>query len=126
MIKKNIHTDLAPKAVGPYSQAVVYNNTVYCSGQIALDPGNMNLVSDNIEEQTKQIMKNLEAVLLEAGSNFGKVVKCTIYILDMKHFETVNRVYGSFFGEEPPARETVAVSALPKGAAVEISCIAAL
>lgn len=126
MIKKNIHTDMAPKAVGPYSQAVVYNNTVYCSGQIALDPGNMNLVSDNIEEQTKQVMKNLEAVLLEAGSNFGKVVKCTIYILDMKHFETVNRVYGSFFGEEPPARETVAVSALPKGAAVEISCIAAL
>lgn len=117
---------MAPKAVGPYSQAVVYNNTVYCSGQIALDPGNMNLVSDNIEEQTKQVMKNLEAVLLEAGSNFGKVVKCTIYILDMKHFETVNRVYGSFFGEEPPARETVAVSALPKGAAVEISCIAAL
>jgi 2-iminobutanoate/2-iminopropanoate deaminase len=126
MIKKNIHTDMAPEAVGPYSQAVVYNNTVYCSGQIALDPVKMNLVSDNIEEQTKQVMKNLEAVLLEAGSNFGKVLKCTIYILDMEHFNTVNRVYGSFFGEEPPARETVAVSSLPKGAAVEISCIAAL
>lgn len=126
MIKKNIHTDRAPEAVGPYSQAVVYNNTVYCSGQIALDPQKMTLVSDDIEEQATQVMKNLEAVLLEAGSNFAKVVKCTIFLADMNDFEVVNNVYGSFFGSEPPARETVEVSRLPKDASVEISCIAVL
>ena len=126
MVKKNIHTDQAPDAVGPYSQAVVFNNTVYCSGQIALVPQEMTLVSDNVEEQARQVMNNLEAVLIKAGSSLEKVLKCTIYIVNMEDFETVNRVYGSYFNDEPPARETVEVSMLPKGASVEISCIAAV
>lgn len=124
MLKKIIKTDKAPAAIGPYSQAVVHQNTIYCSGQIALHPKSMELVSENVEEQTKQVMQNIEQILLEAGSSFSKVVKCSIFLADMNDFSTVNEIYGSYFPENPPARETVEVSRLPKEVKIEISCIA--
>lgn len=124
MNHKIIQTDKAPAAIGPYSQAVVHNNIVYCSGQIPLDADSMDIVTGGIEKQARQVMKNLNAVLLAAGTNFGKVLKCSIYLDDMGDFKTVNEVYGEFFGENPPARETVAVETLPKNVKVEISCIA--
>lgn len=124
MMKKIVKTDKAPAAIGPYSQAVIYQNIVYCSGQIALDPQSMELVSDDIAEQTKQVMNNIEQILSEAGSNFGKVLKCSIFLKNMDDFKTVNEIYGSYFQETPPARETVEVSTLPKNVRIEISCIA--
>lgn len=124
MNHKIIATSKAPEAIGPYSQAVVYNNIVYCSGQIALDPKTMEIVDGGIEAQSKQVMKNMEEVLLEAGTSFSKVIKCSIFLDDMNDFGTVNEIYGSHFGENPPARETVAVQTLPKNVLVEISCIA--
>lgn len=123
-MKKIVKTDKAPAAIGPYSQAIIYENIVYCSGQIALDPQSMELVGDNIEEQTKQVMKNIEQILSEAGSNFSKVLKCSIFLDNMNDFKTVNEIYGSYFNENPPARETVEVSTLPKHVKIEISCIA--
>lgn len=123
-MKKIIHTTDAPEAIGPYSQAVVHNDIVYCSGQIGLDPETMEFVGDDVESQAKQVMKNLEAVLEEAGSGFNKVIKCGIFLDDMDNFGVVNEIYGSYFGEEPPARETVAVKTLPKNCKVEIGCTA--
>lgn len=123
-MKKIIHTDGAPAAIGPYSQAVVHGNTVYCSGQIALDPETMNFSGKDVESQTRQVMENLKAVLLEAGSDLDKVIKCSIFLDDMSDFSAVNEIYGSYFTNNPPARETVAVETLPKNARVEISCIA--
>jgi len=123
-MKKIIHTNDAPEAIGPYSQAVVHNDIVYCSGQIGLDPENMEFVGEDVESQAKQVMKNLEAVLEEAGSGFDKVIKCGIYLDDMDNFGVVNEIYGSYFGDEPPARETVAVKTLPKNCKVEIGCTA--
>lgn len=123
-MKKIIHTNDAPDAIGPYSQAVVYNDIVYCSGQIGLDPDTMEFVGDDVASQAEQVMKNLEAVLLEAGSNFGKVIKCGIYLDDMSNFQTVNEIYGNYFKNDPPARETVAVKTLPKNCKVEIGCTA--
>jgi 2-iminobutanoate/2-iminopropanoate deaminase len=123
-MKKIIHTSDAPEAIGPYSQAVVHNDVVYCSGQIGLDPENMEFVGDDVESQAKQVMKNLKAVLDEAGSGFDKVIKCSIFLDDMGDFGAVNEIYGSYFDEEPPARETVAVQTLPKNCKVEISCTA--
>ncbi|WP_138429121.1 RidA family protein [Fodinibius saliphilus] len=123
-MKKIIHTSEAPEAIGPYSQAVVHNDIVYCSGQIGLDPETMEFVGDDVASQAEQVMKNLEAVLLEAGSGFGKVIKCGIYLDDMSNFETVNEIYGSYFKSDPPARETVAVKTLPKNCKVEIGCTA--
>lgn len=123
-MKKIVKTDKAPSAIGPYSQAVIVNNILYCSGQIALDPETMEMVGSSVEEQTKQVMENIEQILLEAGSNFSKVVKCSIFLDSMDDFKTVNEIYGSYFKENPPARETVEVSTLPKNAKVEISCIA--
>ncbi|NGP88549.1 RidA family protein [Fodinibius halophilus] len=123
-MKTIIHTSDAPEAIGPYSQAVVHNDIVYCSGQIGLDPDTMEFVGDDVASQAEQVMKNLEAVLLEAGSGFGKVIKCGIYLDDMSNFETVNKIYGSFFKSDPPARETVAVKTLPKNCKVEIGCTA--
>jgi len=119
-----IKTDKAPAAIGPYSQAVVHNNIVYCSGQIALDAKTMEIIKGGVEEQTRQVMNNLNEVLLEAGSGFGKVLKCSIFLDSMDDFKTVNGVYGEYFNENPPARETVAVQTLPKNVLVEISCIA--
>lgn len=123
-MKKIIHTSEAPEAIGPYSQAVVHNNMVYCSGQIGLDPDTMEFVGDDIASQARQVMDNLKAVLEEAGSGFDKVIKCSIFLDDMSNFNTVNEIYGGFFQEEPPARETVAVKTLPKNCKVEIGCIA--
>tara|TARA_R110002124_G_scaffold287346_1_gene473480 strand:+ start:31595 stop:31972 length:378 start_codon:yes stop_codon:yes gene_type:complete len=123
-MKKIISTNKAPAAIGPYSQAIEYNGVLYCSGQIPLDPNTMEIIGKNASEQAKQVMKNLEAVLGEAGSDFSKVIKCSIFLDDMGDFADVNEVYGSYFENEPPARETVAVQTLPKSVLVEISCIA--
>lgn len=124
---KNIHsTDKAPAAIGPYSQATSHDGTLYCSGQIPLDPETMEIVGDNAAEQAEQVMKNLEAVLTAAGTDFSKVLKCSIFLADMGDFTEVNEVYGARFESEPPARETVAVKTLPKNVLVEISCIAYL
>lgn len=126
MSKKIVKTDKAPDAIGPYSQAVVHNGIVYCSGQIPLIPGSMDLNNSNIREQTGQVMENLSAVLTEAGSSMDRVLKCTIFLENMADFPVVNEVYGSYFVSNPPARETVAVKTLPKNVAIEISCVAYL
>lgn len=123
-MKKIIHTTDAPEAIGPYSQAVVHNNIVYCSGQIGLDPETMEFVGDDVASQAEQVMKNLSAVLEKAGSGFKKVIKCGIFLDDMSNFGTVNEIYGSYFDNDPPARETVAVKTLPKNCKVEIGCTA--
>lgn len=123
-MKKIISTDKAPKAIGPYSQAVTYNGLVYSSGQIPLSATTMEIVGSTAKDQAKQVMKNLEAVLEAAGSDFSKVIKCSIFLDDMADFGDVNEVYGSYFTSNSPARETVAVQTLPKNVLVEISCIA--
>ena len=119
-----IHSADAPAPIGPYSQAVLKNNTLYVSGQIALDATTGSLVSENIEAETHQVMKNLKAVLAAANLTFANVVKCSIFVKDMDNFSKINAVYGTYFTENPPARETVEVSRLPKDVNVEISCIA--
>jgi 2-iminobutanoate/2-iminopropanoate deaminase len=116
-------THNAPAAIGPYSQAIKVNGFVYCSGQIPLSLDG-NLVEGGIVEQTTQVMKNLQAVLEAAGSDFTKVVKVTVYLKDMKMFQEFNQVYGSFFVQHKPARATVGINELPKGALVEIECVA--
>ena len=124
-MKKIIYTDKAPAPIGPYSQAVLSGNTLFTSGQIAIDPATGDLVTSNIEEETSQVMKNLEAVLLAADMVFADVVKTTIFISDMNDFMRINAVYGRYFDEtNAPARETVQVSVLPKHVNVEISMIA--
>lgn len=124
---KKIHsTPQAPAAIGPYSQAVSHNGVLYCSGQISLNPDTMEIVGNNAAEQAKQVMKNLSAVLQEAGIDFSNVLKCSIFLADMADFSAVNEVYGAYFESDPPARETVAVKTLPKNVLVEISCIAHL
>lgn len=124
-MKKIIETPNAPAPIGPYSQAVLYDNTLYTSGQIAIDPATGNLVSGDITTETKQVMKNIGAVLEEAGMNFEDVLKTTIFIKDMNDFQKINAVYGSFFNEATaPARETVEVARLPKDVHVEISVLA--
>ncbi len=123
-MKTIVQTSHAPAPIGPYSQAVKSGSTLYVSGQIAINPTTGALVNDSIEDETRQVMKNLEAILTEAGMNFSHVVKCSIFVSDMNNFARVNGVYGEFFQTNPPARETVEVSALPKFVNVEISCIA--
>ena len=125
MAKQIIKTDNAPAPIGPYNQAVLLNGTLYISGQIALVPGTDNLLTTDIKEETQQVMKNLKAVLTEAGMDFSHVAKTTIFLSDMSLFVQVNEVYGSYFTGDFPARETVAVKGLPKGVNVEISMIAA-
>jgi 2-iminobutanoate/2-iminopropanoate deaminase len=122
-MKKIIYSNDAPEAIGPYSQAVLSNNTLYCSGQIALDK-NGNLRNKNIEEETNQIIKNIEAVLKKAEMNFSNVVKTTIFLKNMNDFNVVNNIYQKLFEKDPPARETVEVSKLPKDVNIEISVIA--
>ena len=124
--KKIVSTDQAPAAIGPYSQAVIHGGLVYCSGQIALDPVTMKILGEDAETQAKQVMNNLGEVLSAAGSIFTKVIKCSIFLDSMDDFGVVNKVYGAFFTENPPARETVAVQTLPKNVLVEISCIASV
>jgi len=124
-MKKIIFTDKAPAPIGPYNQAVLVNNTLYTSGQIALDPNTMELVLKDIETETKQVMENMKAVLAAADMTFADVVKTTIFIMNMGDFARFNAVYGSYFDEATaPARETVQVACLPKNVNVEISMIA--
>ena len=120
---KFISTNEAPAAIGPYSQAVSANGFVYTSGQIALMPDGT-METRGIEYQTKQVLKNLYYVLKEAGTSFDKVIKTTVYLIDMNDFEKVNEIYAHYFGDHKPARSTVAVRSLPKGARVEIECVA--
>ncbi|MPZ15554.1 MAG: reactive intermediate/imine deaminase [Chloroflexi bacterium] len=124
MAKMVIHTPLAPDAVGPYSQAVSANGLVFCSGQVALDPDGGELVGGSVADETRQALKNLVAVLDRAGSSPTNVVKVTAYLTDMGDFAEFNDAYAEFFSSEPPARATVGVAALPKGARVEVECIA--
>lgn len=123
-MKKIIHTSDAPEAIGPYSQAVVHNGIVYCSGQVGFNPKTMEFAGEDVASQARQVMENLKQVLEEAGSGFPNVIKCSIYLDQMDDFGKVNEIYGEYFPENPPARETIAVDTLPKNAKVEISCIA--
>lgn len=123
-MKKVISTKNAPAAIGPYSQAILSNNTLYCSGQIAINPATGNLVMENITTETSQVMQNISAVLTAADMDFSNVVKCSIFMKDMNDYAAINEVYAKSFGDNPPAREAVQVSVLPKNVNVEISVIA--
>jgi 2-iminobutanoate/2-iminopropanoate deaminase len=124
-MKKIISTNEAPAAIGPYSQAVHSGSFVFCSGQIPLDAKTGQIVSGDIAAQTRRVLDNIAAVLRAEGLSFDNVVKTTIFLTDLGDFQTVNEIYGSYFKQDPPARSTVQVSALPKGANVEIEVIAA-
>lgn len=124
MSKEVIYSPGAPEPIGPYSQAILAGNTLYVSGQIPIDKTSGELISGNIELETKQVMKNIQAVLEAAQMSFSNVVKCSIFLSDMNNFPKVNEAYGKYFTSNPPARETVEVSRLPKDVNVEISCIA--
>jgi 2-iminobutanoate/2-iminopropanoate deaminase len=123
-MKKIVSTNDAPAAVGPYSQAIRSGAMLFCAGQIPLDPKSGQLVSDDISEQTKRVLENISAVLQAENLNFGHVVKTTIFLTSLGDFQTVNEIYATYFRENPPARSTIEVSALPKGAKVEIEAIA--
>ena len=125
-MKEIIHSKKAPAPIGPYSQAVKVGNTVYISGQIPIDQTTGNLIKDTIAAETEQVMKNIRFVLEAAGASFQNIVKCSIFVTDMANFLTINEVYGKYFTTNPPARETVEVSGLPKGVNVEISCVVEL
>lgn len=124
MEKKIIRTDKAPAPIGPYNQAVMAGNLLFISGQIALDAATGELVQGDVKSETQKVMENLQAILTEAGFSFANIVKTSIFLKSMGDFAQVNEVYGSYFTDNPPARETVEVSALPKGVNVEISMIA--
>lgn len=124
MTLRQIDTDKAPSAIGPYSQAVVANGFVFTAGQIALDPVAGQIVPGGIVEQTERVMENLTAVLSAAGVAWGDVVKTTVYLHDLSHFPTVNEIYGKWLGSARPARSTVQVPGLPRGALVEIDAVA--
>jgi len=126
MERKVIHTEKAPGAVGPYSQAVAWGNTVYVSGQLPLDPKQGKIVAETIEDQTKQAMENLKSILEEAGSSLDRLLKVTIFLQDMDDFKRVNEAYGSFFSGGYPARCAYEVARLPLGANIEIDGIAAI
>lgn len=123
-MKDRIQTDNAPKAIGPYSQAIKAGGFIFASGQIALDPATMQVVEGGVREQTDRVMRNLTAVLEAAGSSLERVVKTTVFLADMNEFAAMNEVYGSFFGDLPPARSTVEVKRLPRDVRVEIDVIA--
>ena len=129
--RRVVATDKAPKAIGPYSQAIVCDGWLWCSGQVALDPATGHVVHEGLDEasaraQARQVLTNLSAVVAAAGATFADVVKCTVYLADIAHFAAVNEVYAEFFppSQSPPARATVEVSRLPKGVLVEIDCVA--
>lgn len=124
MPKSVVRTSNAPEAIGPYSQAITANGFVFCSGQVPLDPESGELVRGSIEDQTRRCLTNLEAVLDAAGAGLADVVKVTAYLTDMGDFPAFNEVYGTFFRGDAPARATVGVAALPKGARVEVECLA--
>ncbi len=123
-MKKVISTNSAPLAIGPYSQAILSNNTLYCSGQIAIEPITGNIVTDNIIDETNQVMQNILALLKATNMDFKNVVKCTIFMKNMKDYSKINTVYSKYFQQSYPAREAVEVSVLPKNVNVEISVIA--
>jgi 2-iminobutanoate/2-iminopropanoate deaminase len=123
-VKKIVSTPAAPAAIGPYSQAVVYNGLVYCSGQIPLDPAPGRLVDGSVAEQTVRVLDNLKAVLEAAGSGLDKVLKTTVFMKDLGEFAAMNEVYARYFGENPPARATVEAARLPRDVRVEIECVA--
>jgi 2-iminobutanoate/2-iminopropanoate deaminase len=121
---KAVQTEKAPRAIGPYSQAIIAGNMVYTAGQIALDPASMKVIDGDVAAQTDQVFKNLTAVLEEAGTSLQSVVKTTVFLSDMAHFSTMNEVYGRYFGEHRPARSTVAAAGLPMNVDVEIEVVA--
>ena len=123
-MREIISTDKAPGAIGPYSQAIKTGGMVFCSGQIPIDPATGEFVSNDVVEQTEQVLKNLSAVLEAAGTDLGNVVKTTVFLADMSDFAAMNEVYGKYFGENKPARATVQAARLPRDAKVEIECIA--
>jgi len=125
MEKKQIQTSQAPSAIGPYSQAIRIGEFLYTSGQIALNPENMEMMNGTIEEETEWVLKNVEAILKADGMSLSHVIKTTVYLTDLGEFARMNQVYEKFFGETKPARACVQVAALPKGAKVEIDAIAA-
>ena len=124
-MKKIIETQNAPAPIGPYNQAVLSNGTLYMSGQIAINPKDGELKTESIEMETRQVMSNVEAVLIAADMHWKDVVKCSIFLSDMGNFAEINDIYAEYFKTNPPARETVEVSKLPKGVNIEISCVAA-
>ena len=119
-----LKTNKAPEPIGPYSQATEINGFIFTSGQIAIDPSSAEIISSKIEDQTRQVIKNLQEVLLAGNSSLAKVVKTTIFLSDMNNFAKVNEIYGEYFGTSKPARSTVEVSRLPKDVLIEIDCIA--
>lgn len=123
-MKKIISTTKAPAALGPYNQAILANDTLYISGQLPLNPANGEFVSQEIKAQTKQVMEHIQTILAEEGMTMSNIVKCSIFLKDMGDFAEMNEVYGTFFGEDAPARETVQVAKLPLDSRVEISAIA--
>lgn len=123
-MKKIVATESAPKAIGPYSQAVIYNGVAYLSGQIPLDPASGQIVEGDIAAQTERVLENLKAVLAACGSSLGQVLKTTVYVKDMADFPRVNEIYGRYFAVNPPARATVEVVRLPRDVRVEIEAIA--
>lgn len=124
-MKQTISTELAPKAIGPYSQAVIHNGLVYLSGQIPLDPASGQMVAGDIVAQTTRVLENMKAVLEACGTSLQGVLKTTVFLKDLGEFAAMNEVYGRYFGEKPPARSTVEVARLPRDARVEIDCVAA-
>jgi 2-iminobutanoate/2-iminopropanoate deaminase len=119
-----IHTDQAPKAIGPYSQANIAGNLVFVSGQLGFDPATGNFVDGGVREQTEQALRNMRAILEAAGASLADVTACTVYLKDMNDFAAMNEVYATFFSENPPSRAAIQVARLPKDGIVEISCIA--
>lgn len=124
MERRIIHTDNAPKAIGPYSQAVHTGDFIFCAGQIPLDPATMKLVEGDITVQTRRVLTNLSNVLEAAGSSLSRVVKTTVFLADLQDFQAMNAVYAEFFGDQPPARSTIQAGKLPAGALLEIEAIA--
>ena len=125
-MKKVISTKKAPAAIGPYSQGVMVNNFLFISGQLPMDPETMEMVTGDIQQQTKQSLENIKSILEEAGLNFNNVIKTTVFIKDMDDFAKINEIYGNYFNENKPARACVEVARLPKDAGVEIEAIAAV
>lgn len=121
---ERIHSDDAPKAIGPYSQAIKVGNMIFTSGQVSLDPATGDLVQGDFNAQARRVFDNLAAVLRAAGAGFGNVVKATVYLTDLANFQALNAIYAEVFGDHKPARTTVQVAALPKGAALEIDLVA--
>jgi 2-iminobutanoate/2-iminopropanoate deaminase len=125
-IKRRVQTGEAPNAVGPYSQAIVANGMVFCAGQVAIDPATNQLIEGDVQAQTHRVLQNLDAVLRAAGSSLQHAVKTTVFLANISDFAAMNEVYGTYFGDTPPARSTIQAGALPRNMLVEIECIAVI